>query len=79
MTPAGAGAVLIVGAGPGIGLAAAERFGREGWKVVLAARSPGHLDPTVARLIGEGVDAHGLVLDATDPVAVQAGCGRRIG
>lgn len=67
------GAVLIVGAGPGIGLAAAERFGREGWKVVLAARSPRHLDPMVARLIGEGVDAHSIVLDATDPVAVQAG------
>jgi len=67
------GAVLIVGAGPGIGLAAAQRFGREGWKVVLAARSPRHLDPMVARLIGEGVDAHSIVLDATDPVAVQAG------
>jgi len=67
------GAVLIVGAGPGIGLAAAERFGREGWKIVLAARSPRHLDPMVARLVGEGVDAHGIVLDATDPVAVQAG------
>lgn len=66
-------ALLIVGAGPGIGLAAAERFGREGWKVVLAARSPRHLDPMVARLIGEGVEAHGIVLDATDPVAVQAG------
>lgn len=74
MTPTGApGAILIVGAGPGIGLATAERFGREGWTVVLAARNPRTLDPMVARLIGAGVDAHGIVLDATDPVAVRAG------
>jgi NAD(P)-dependent dehydrogenase (short-subunit alcohol dehydrogenase family) len=66
------GAILLVGAGPGIGLAAAERFGREDWTVVLAARTPRHLDPMVARLIGEGIDAHGVVLDATDPVAVRA-------
>lgn len=66
-------ALLIVGAGPGIGEASAERFGREGWTIVLAARSPRTLDPMVARLIGQGVDAHGLVIDATDPEAVRAG------
>jgi NAD(P)-dependent dehydrogenase (short-subunit alcohol dehydrogenase family) len=66
-------ALLIVGAGPGIGEAAAERFGREGWTIVLAARSPRTLDPMVARLIGQGVDAHGLVIDATDAEAVRAG------
>jgi NAD(P)-dependent dehydrogenase (short-subunit alcohol dehydrogenase family) len=66
-------ALLIVGAGPGIGEATAERFGREGWTIVLAARSPRTLDPMVSRLIGQGVDAHGLVLDATDPEAVRAG------
>lgn len=66
------GALLIVGAGPGIGEAAAERFGREGWTIVLAARSPRTLDPMVSRLIGQGVDAHGLVIDATDPEAVRA-------
>lgn len=66
------GAILIVGAGPGIGLAAAERFGRQGWTVVLAARNPRALDTMVARLVGQGVDAHGLVLDATDAAAVQS-------
>ncbi|ADG10868.1 SDR family NAD(P)-dependent oxidoreductase [Caulobacter segnis] len=67
------GALLIVGAGPGIGEAAAERFGREGWTIVLAARGPRTLDAMVARLIGQGVNAHGLVIDATDPEAVRAG------
>ncbi len=66
-------ALLIVGAGPGIGAATAERFGREGWTVVLAARNPRTIDPMVARLIGMGVDAHGLVIDATRPEAVRAG------
>ena len=66
-------ALLIVGAGPGIGEATAERFGREGWTIVLAARSPRTLDPMVSRLIGQGVDAHGLVIDATDSEAVRAG------
>lgn len=66
------GAILIIGAGPGIGLAAAERFGREGWTVVLGARSPHALDAMVARLVGEGVDAHSLVVDATDAARVQA-------
>lgn len=67
------GALLIIGAGPGIGLASAERFGREGWTIVLASRRPRTLDPMVARLVGQGIDAHGLVIDATDPAAMQAG------
>lgn len=66
-------AMLIVGAGPGIGEAAAERFGREGWTVVLASRSPRTLDPMVARLVAQGVDAHALVIDATDAEAVRNG------
>ncbi len=66
-------ALLIVGAGPGIGEATAERFGRQGWTVVLASRNPRTIDPMVARLIGRGIDAQGLVIDATDPEAVRAG------
>lgn len=67
------GALLIVGAGPGIGLATAERFGREGWTIVLAARNSRSLGPMVARLVGAGINAHALVVDATDPAALQAG------
>ncbi|MDN5892500.1 MAG: SDR family oxidoreductase [Nocardioides sp.] len=36
--------LLVLGAGPGVGLATADRFAREGYAVVLAARSPGKLD-----------------------------------
>jgi NAD(P)-dependent dehydrogenase (short-subunit alcohol dehydrogenase family) len=66
------GALFIIGAGPGIGKATAERFGREGWKIVAASRSPKNLDPLVASLVGQNIDAHGMVLDATDPLAVSA-------
>jgi NAD(P)-dependent dehydrogenase (short-subunit alcohol dehydrogenase family) len=67
------GGLLIVGAGPGIGEATAERFGREGWTVVVASRSPRTVDPLVARLIGHDLNAHGLVIDASNPSAIQAG------
>lgn len=67
-----AGALFIIGAGPGIGKATAERFGREGWKIVMSSRNPKNLDPLVSSLIGQGVDAHGIVLDTTDPHAVRA-------
>jgi NAD(P)-dependent dehydrogenase (short-subunit alcohol dehydrogenase family) len=31
---------LCIGAGPGIGLATARRFAREGYRIVLASRTP---------------------------------------
>ncbi|MET0314727.1 MAG: SDR family oxidoreductase [Hansschlegelia sp.] len=65
-------ALFVIGAGPGVGEAAAERFGREGWKVVVSSRSPKNLDPLVARLTGKGVEAHGLVLDAANAASVRS-------
>lgn len=67
-----AGALFIIGAGPGIGKATAERFGKEGWKIVVSSRSPKNLDPLVSSLIGDGIDAHGLILDTTNAEAVRA-------
>lgn len=64
--------LFIIGAGPAIGQATAERFGREGWAIILGSRSPRTMDPLVSSLLGKGIDAHGLVVDATDPDAVRA-------
>ena len=47
--------VVIVGAGPGIGLATARRFGREGYPLALVARDGAKLDALVAELAAEGV------------------------
>lgn len=64
--------LFIIGAGPGIGQATAERFGREGWTIVMASRNPRNLDPLVAELVGKGITAHGIVLDATDAQAMRS-------
>lgn len=64
--------ILIIGAGPGIGQAVAQKFGAQGWQVILAARSRASLDDLVSELAGAGIDAQALVVDATDPAALRA-------
>ncbi len=60
------GSVLVVGAGPGLGLAVARRFAREGFKVAIAARSEDRLKQ---RANEEGLKPYAC--DATDPAAVE--------
>jgi NAD(P)-dependent dehydrogenase (short-subunit alcohol dehydrogenase family) len=48
--PVGAGLAVVVGAGPGLGLAVADRFAREGYRLALLARNPNKLD--ISRLSG---------------------------
>jgi short-subunit dehydrogenase len=62
--------ITIFGAGPGLGLAVARRFGREGFRVALVARDAGRLDSMAAGLAGEGVQAAGFAADLTDRTAV---------
>lgn len=64
--------ILIIGAGPGIGAATAERFGREGWHVVLAARSASKLDHVANALRADGVAAETRTVDARDEAAIAA-------
>lgn len=63
---------LIIGAGPGISQATARRFGREGWRIVLASRSQERLAPLVDELAGEDVKAAARTVDASDGAAVRA-------
>ncbi len=63
--------IMIIGAGPGIGQAVAERFGREGWHVVLTARSADRLADLSAALSGQGLQVSTLQADAYDPVALR--------
>jgi NAD(P)-dependent dehydrogenase (short-subunit alcohol dehydrogenase family) len=64
--------IMIIGAGPAIGRGVAEKFGSEGWAVVLAARNPERLAEEAAALSAKGVTVHTLPVDATDPVALRA-------
>jgi NADP-dependent 3-hydroxy acid dehydrogenase YdfG len=61
--------IAIFGAGPALGMAVARRFGREGFRVALVARNPGHLDGMVDELAGNGVEAAGFPADLTDRAA----------
>ncbi len=59
--------LAVFGAGPVTGRSIARRFGREGFRVALVARRAATLDPLVAELTAEGVDAAGFLADAYDP------------
>ncbi|MFD1951573.1 SDR family NAD(P)-dependent oxidoreductase [Sphingomonas arantia] len=61
-----ANSIFIVGTGPGIGAATAERFAREGWTIVLGARSRTKLESAAADLQSRGYEAHAVSVDATD-------------
>jgi short-subunit dehydrogenase len=58
---------LILGAGSGIGLAAARKFGLEGFKIIVSSRSVTNVESLVRQLMGEGIDADGLALDCAGP------------
>ncbi|MFF5452552.1 SDR family NAD(P)-dependent oxidoreductase [Streptomyces sp. NPDC012950] len=56
----------LAGAGPGLGLAAARRFGAAGHRVALISRSIQHQDNLVAELGRENVHARGFTADVLD-------------
>lgn len=63
---------VITGGASGIGLAFAERFGREGAQVMLADIQADALDAAVARLRGQGIRAEGTVTDVGKLASVVA-------
>lgn len=67
--------IIIIGAGPNLGLAIARRFGREGMSVGLVSRTQSKLDDLAARLDGEGVRAKGAAADIRDADALTAAIG----
>ncbi|MBV8523539.1 MAG: SDR family oxidoreductase [Acetobacteraceae bacterium] len=62
---------VIIGAGPGMGLATAERFAREGFRVVLAARSAARLGEMAEGLRAKGAECDIAVSDASDAGSIQ--------
>jgi hypothetical protein len=63
--------ILIIGAGPGLAFTVAQRFGREGWRVVLASRNEERLKDEVKALQAEGAEATYHRCDVTDFDAVD--------
>lgn len=62
---------IVVGAGPRIGRAVAERFGREGFRLALVARRGERLRRVAAALGRAGVEAVAAEADAGDPKALR--------
>jgi len=74
--------IAIVGAGPGLGLSIARRFGREGFHVGLIARRLEALEDCARQLTAEGIDAAAHSADAGDERQLTAALdsiGRRFG
>lgn len=65
-------AILIVGFGPAISSAVAEKFAAAGFAVGLVARSEDRLSAGVGALRAKGVQAEGFVADAGAPESIRA-------
>jgi NADP-dependent 3-hydroxy acid dehydrogenase YdfG len=63
--------VIIVGFGPGVSTAVAERFGAAGFLVALIARSTARLTAGVEALKARAITAAAFPADASDPVALR--------
>ncbi|MER6982889.1 SDR family NAD(P)-dependent oxidoreductase [Streptomyces carpinensis] len=62
----------LIGAGPGLGLAAARRFGAAGHSIALVSRSADHLDSLIAALDDDGIKAGAFPADVLDPATLTA-------
>jgi NADP-dependent 3-hydroxy acid dehydrogenase YdfG len=62
----------LVGAGPGLGLATARRFGAAGHDVALIARSADRLAQLTAELSREGIEARAFPADVLDSASLTA-------
>ncbi|TQM15296.1 SDR family NAD(P)-dependent oxidoreductase [Pseudonocardia kunmingensis] len=63
--------IAVLGAGPGLGMSMARRFGREGFAVALVSRSATRHDGYRAELGAIGVEARSYVADVTDADQVR--------
>jgi NADP-dependent 3-hydroxy acid dehydrogenase YdfG len=64
--------IVVVGFGPGISTAVAEKFGAQGFSVALVARNQERLDAGVQALKAKGVSSAAFPADAGDPGAIRA-------
>ena len=62
---------ISIGTGPGMGFATAERFAREGYTVVLAARSADKVRDLAAQLTAKGLKAESTTVDTSNPASVE--------
>ena len=71
MTSTSAPVILILGAGPGLGMSVAHRFGKEGYAVALISRSTDRHADYLRSLDDAGVDAAAFTADAANPAQLR--------
>ena len=67
--------LLLVGAGPGLGMAVARRFADGGYRVTLVARSTDGLRDLADSLADTGAQIDTIAADASDPEALAGSDG----
>ncbi|CAM4219593.1 Gluconate 5-dehydrogenase [Bordetella tumbae] len=67
---------LVTGSSQGLGYALARGLAQHGATIIMNARNAARLNEAVQRLRGEGLSAHALPFDVTDPAAAQTGIDR---
>jgi NAD(P)-dependent dehydrogenase (short-subunit alcohol dehydrogenase family) len=68
--------LVVVGFGPGISTAVAEKFGASGFSVALVARNEERLVAGVKALEAKGIKAGAFRADASDPASLRAAIGK---
>ena len=71
--------IVVVGFGPGISTAVAEKFGSEGFSVALVARHEERLATGVHALKAKGITAAAFPADAGDSASIRAAVGKARG
>jgi NADP-dependent 3-hydroxy acid dehydrogenase YdfG len=71
MTSTSAPVILVFGAGPGLGMSVAHRWGKEGYAVALVSRSADRHPDYLHALDDAGVDAAAFTADAADPAQLR--------
>ena len=72
MTDQAGKTAVIIGAGPGLGLSIARRFGREGYTPALVSRSAARHGGYLASLGENGIDAGSFTADVRDQAQVRS-------
>lgn len=63
--------IVIVGAGPGLGLSLAKKFGVNGFRVAVISRNPEKLSMIISELKKLNIEAQSFVADVTDLAALK--------
>jgi NAD(P)-dependent dehydrogenase (short-subunit alcohol dehydrogenase family) len=63
---------VVLGAGPGLGMSVAHRFGAEGFAVALVSRNAARHEGYLAALAGRGIEAAAFAADITEPARLRA-------